>query len=239
MKRNPFAMRALVRMLAVLTALVAGLSPQLEAQPEGQHAAPAARVVMYLVGRGFLNPSYGQGEIVGYITDIKGIPGPLFSGLPSESTAFFTFRSDVFTLQPLPANGDVGLSLVSAGAFRIYLNANPDGDWSNPDTFSSGQLVATFKRGESLFLQIGPASSHVLSESLMSSSDFKFAGKKFNFDSLANRVTFSEFISNTPVPGVEGFPVGLPFAANAVAVESQRWDRGLAGDGGCDAQQKQ
>jgi hypothetical protein len=235
MKRDQLAMRNLVRLLAVLTVLVIGLL----AQSDAQDSTPAARVVMYSVGRGFLNPNNGQGEVVGYITDISGIPGPLFSGPPSESTAIFTFRSDVFALQPLPTDGDVGLSLVSAGAFRIYLNANPDGDWSNPDTFSSGQLVATFKRGESLFLQIGPASSHVLSESLMSSSDFKFAGKKFNFDSLANRVTFSEFISNTPVPGVEGFPVGLPFAANAVAVESQRWDRGLAGDGGCDAQQKQ
>jgi hypothetical protein len=225
MKRNPFAMRALVRMLAVLTALVAGLSPQLEAQPEGQHAAPAARVVMYLVGRGFLNPSNGQGEIVGYITDIKGIPGPLFSGLPSESTAFFTFRSDVFTLQPLPANGDVGLSLVTPGTFSLYLNVSPEGDWSNPDTFSSGKLIATFRRDESLFLQIGPASSHILSERLVSSSNFQFAGKGFNLDRLANGVTFSEFISNTPVAGVEGFPVGLPFAANAMAVETQRSER--------------
>jgi hypothetical protein len=215
MKRNPFAMRAVVRMLAVLTALVAGLSPQLE----GQHSAPASRVVMYLVGRGFLNPNNGQGEIVGYITDIKGIPGSLFSGLPSESTAFFTFRSDIFTLQPLPTNGNVGLSLVTPGTFSLYLNVSPNGDWRNPDTFSSGKLIATFKRGESLFLQIGPASSHVLSESLVSSSNFQFAGKDFNLDCLANGVTFSEFISNTPLAGVEGFPVSLPFAANAMAVE--------------------
>jgi hypothetical protein len=228
-----------MRVLACLLIFATGLATMVSAQSDAEHSTPAARVVMYLVGRAFLNPSIGQGEVVGYITNINGIRGPLFSGPRSESTAFFTFRSDVFALQPLPTNGDVGLSLVSPGAFSIYLHANPDGDWSNPDTFSSGQLVATFKRGESLFLQIGPASSHVLSESLVSSSDFKFAGRKFNFDCLANRVTFSEFISNTPVPGVEGFPVGLPFAANAVAVESQRWDRGLAGDGGCDAQQKQ
>jgi hypothetical protein len=219
MKRNSFAMRTLVRMLAVLTALVAGLSPQLEAQPEGQHSAPASRVVMYLVGRGFLNPNNGQSEIVGYITDIKGIPGSLFSGLPSESTAFFTFRSDIFTLQPLPTNGNVGLSQVTPGTFSLYLNVSPNGDWRNPDTFSSGKLIATFKRGESLFLQIGPASSHVLSESLVSSSNFQFAGKDFNLDCLANGVTFSEFISNTPLAGVEGFPVSLPFAANAMAVE--------------------
>jgi hypothetical protein len=219
MKRNPFALPALVRMLAVLTALVAGLSPQLEAQPEGQHSARASRVVMYLVGRGFLNPSNGQGEVVGYITNISGIPSPLFSGLPSESTAFFTFRSDIFTLHPLPTNGDVGLSMITPGTFSLYLNGDPDGDWSNPDTFSSGKLIATFTRDESLFIQIGRVSSHVLSECLVSSSNFQFAGKEFNLDGLANGITFSEFISNTPVAGVEGFPVGLPFAANAVATE--------------------
>jgi hypothetical protein len=208
-------MRVLLCLLAVATGVIDAVS----AQAKAQRSAPAARVVMYLVGRGFLNPSNGQGEVVGYITDISGIPGPLFSGLPGESTAFFTFRSDIFTLQPLPTNGDVGLSLVTPGTVSLYLNANPDGDWSNPDTFSSGQLIATFKRGESLFLQIGPASSHVLSESLVSSSDFQFAGKKFNLDRLADGVTFSEFISNTPVAGVAGLPVGLPFAANAMAVE--------------------
>jgi len=213
MKRDQLEMRASACLFAVLTVFVTASSAH------AQDSTPAGRVVMYLVGRGLLNPNTGQGEVVGYITEINGIPGRLFSGPPSESTAFFTFRSDIFTLQPLPTNGDVGLSLVSPGTFSIYFHTNPDGDWSNADSFSSGQLVATFKRGESLFLQIGPASSHVLSESLESSSDFEFAGKKFNLDCLANRVTFSEFISNTPVPGVEGFPVGLPYAANAMAVE--------------------
>jgi hypothetical protein len=44
----------------------------------------------------------------------------LFNGTPGspgfnpEQTAFFTFRSDVFSQTSLPANGDVGLDLVKA-----------------------------------------------------------------------------------------------------------------------------
>jgi hypothetical protein len=142
------------------------------------------------VGRAYLNSS-GQGEVVGYFTDITGIGASdtLFSkkGPPSEVTAFFTFRSDVFSLKPLPTNGDIGLDLVSAGTFDIYHNSNPQGDWSNPDTYSSGQLVAHFMRPESLFLQIlqtdspnpppfESISQHALTETPVSSQSFTFNG---------------------------------------------------------------
>jgi hypothetical protein len=214
MKRNQLATH-------VLAPLLVGMAVLLASQLKAQESVPVARVFMYLIGRGYLNPVTGHGEVVGYITHIDGIPGPLFSGPPSESAAFFTFRSDVFSIQPLPPNGDVVLSEVSAGTVSIYLNRNPNGDWNNPDTFSTGQLIATFRRGESVFVQIGPESHHVLSERLVFSQDFTFRDKELNFGRLATAATFSEFISNTPLPAVEGFPVGLPFAANAVAVGQQ------------------
>jgi len=58
---------------------------------------------------------------------------------------------------------------VSAGTFNVYFNSNPNGDWSNPASFSSGQLIATFARKESLFPEFGPIAFHSLSESLSSS----------------------------------------------------------------------
>jgi hypothetical protein len=112
------------------------------AQAQQRHWAeaqqiPAAAVACYFVGRAFLNAS-GQGQVVGYFTDINGIGASdsLFNGTPSEQTAFFTFRSNVFSLTPL-LNGDIGLDLTSAGTFNIYHNPNPNGDWSKPDTFSA------------------------------------------------------------------------------------------------------
>src|ERR1700680_4931169 len=92
--------RTLPVLVTALTVLLSGIFSPGEAQqrprPKAQQI-PAAAIACYFVGRGFLN-AIGQGEVVGYFTNINGIPAPLFSGDPSEKTAFFTFRSDVFSL---------------------------------------------------------------------------------------------------------------------------------------------
>jgi hypothetical protein len=81
------------------------------------------------------------------------------NGTPGAQTAFFTFRSSVFSQYPLPLNGDIGLDLVSAGTFNIYNNPAPNRDWSIPHTFSGGQPfpgrpIAHFTKPETLFLAI-------------------------------------------------------------------------------------
>jgi hypothetical protein len=71
---------------------------------------------------------------------------------------------------------------IALGAGR---GPTPNGDWSNPDTFSSGQQVAHFMRPESLFLQVlqtdsaspppfESVSQHALTETLVSSQSFTF-----------------------------------------------------------------
>ena len=135
--------RAAQSWIFALTVLLGGFSSQAEAQQKPWAEAqqtPAGAVACYFVGRGFVSADFSQGEVVGYFTDINGIGASdtLFNGSPSEQTAFFTFRSNGFSLTPL-LNGDIGLDLVSAGTFNIYHNPNPNGDWSKPDTFSGGQ----------------------------------------------------------------------------------------------------
>jgi hypothetical protein len=220
-----------------LTTLLGGFCSPAEAQQKPWAEAkqiPAAAVACYFVGRAFLNAS-GQGQVVGYFTDINelGAADSLFNGSPSERTAFFTFRSNVFSLTPLPLNGDIGLDLVSAGTFDIYYNSNPNGDWSNPGTFSSGQLIAQFTRPESLFLQIlqtdvanpppfESISQHSLTETLVSSQSFTFNGHRYDFSTLVPvGVTLHELFSNTGVQGVAGFPIGLAFGGNCLAVASE------------------
>src|SRR3984893_18300103 len=127
MKPNSRTVQVWVIALSVL--LSGTFSPAAQQRPRLlAQQIPAAAVACYFVGRGFLNAT-GQGEVVGYFTNINGVPDPLFDGDPSEKTAFFTFRSDVFSLTPLPSNGDVALDLVSAGTFDIYYNPTPNGDW--------------------------------------------------------------------------------------------------------------
>jgi hypothetical protein len=233
MKPNSRAVQVWVIALSVL---LSGTFSPAEAQQRPWAKAqqiPSAAVACYFVGRAFLN-AIGQGEVVGYFTNINGIPDPLFNGDPSENTAFFTFRSDVFSLTPLPSNGDVALDLVSAGTFDIYYNPTPNGDWGNPDSFSSGQLVAHFMRPETLFLQIAQSDSaspppfesiaqQVLTETLQSSQSFTFKGNKYDFDALTPAgITLYETASNTGVTGITGFPIGVAFAGHGIAVAGER-----------------
>ena len=205
--------------ISILGALALCLSLNVHAQLNNQRGIVASSSVdCYFVGRAYLNAT-GQGQVVGYFTNIKGISGSLFNGSPSEATAFFTFRSDVFSLTPLPPNGDVGLDLVSAGTFNIYYNANPNGDWSDPNTFSDGQLVARFSRNETLFLQMGPVSHHVLTETLLYSQNFRFNNQTYSFSRLTpDGITLNQFVSNTFLQGTTDFPFGLAFAGNGVGI---------------------
>jgi hypothetical protein len=184
---------------------------------------PAGRVVWQHVGRVYLNPSNGQFVYAGYLVHIDAIDSSLFNGSPSESTAYFTFSTGVAhpaQLTPLPPNNDVDLALVSEGTFNVYYNAVPSGDWSNPASFSSGKLVATFARKESLLVEIGPVGFHNLSETLMSSHNFNFDGKTYNFERIAlHGITFSQFFSTAPqVSGVTDFPAALAVAGVVWAV---------------------
>jgi len=240
--------RIVQRWIFALTPILSGVCCPAEAG-QGSWAEvqqiPAAAVACYFVGEAFLNAS-GQGEVVGYFTDINGIGASdtLFNGTPSEQTAFFTFRSNVFSLTPLPLNGDIALDLTSAGTFNIYYNPTPNGDWSNPDTFSGrqkfpGQPIAQFTRPESLFVQILQSdvanpppyesiAQHVLTETLVSSQSFTFNGHRYDFNTLVPAgVTLNELFSNTGVPGVTNpnFPVGFAFAGNCLAVPSTDQDR--------------
>ena len=181
--------------------------------------APAGRIVWHHVGRVFLNPATGKFVYVGYLVHIAPINGSLFDGSLSENTAYFTFSTDLAQLTPLPNNNDVSLSLVSAGTFSIYYNATPAADWSDPASFSSGKLIATFHRKESLFAQLPSVSFHSLSETLAWSSNFEFGGKIYNFNRIApNGITFAQFLSTAPQIGPSDYPVTFAGAGTVFAV---------------------
>jgi hypothetical protein len=218
--------------LALAIALIGLLSPAL-AQP-----TPSSAVACHFVIRAYLNiGANGQGvaEVAGYITDVPGISSDLlFNGSPhSESTAFLTFRSDLVTLTPLLPNGVINLEHVSAGTFNIYFNPHPDGNWSNPDTFSGdssfpGNPVAHFMRRESLFYQTDTLARHDVTETLEASRSFVLKGHSYDLvDIVPGGFTLYETYSNTPPSGsgIAGFPVALPGAGNCAAVATTGEDQ--------------
>ena len=203
-----------------LVALVPNNLVRLTSVALAQERIPAAEVVWQHVGRVYLNPRHRQG----CLRRLRGPPQPgvnssLFDGSPSEATAYFTFSTDVLTLKPLPNDGGVALDLVSAGTFSVYYNSSPNGDWGCPATFSSGKLIATFSRKESLFPQLGPVAFHSLSETLLSSQSFTFDGQTFDFKCLTpDGITFAQFFSTTPLTGITDYPVALAGAGTTMAV---------------------
>lgn len=211
--------------LLALALVFAGWQCPARAQESTSNAArktqqtPTGRIVWHHVGRVFLNPNTGQFVYVGYLVGIDPIDGSLFNGSPSESTAYFTFSTDLAQLTPLPNNNDVALDLVSAGTFSIYYNATPGANWSDPASFTKGKRIATFHRKESVFQLIGPVSLHSLSETLMWSSNFEFGDQTYNFNRIApNGITFAQFFSAVPQAGNADYLVTFSGAGTVFAV---------------------
>ena len=212
--------RAIVCAAVALGTYFAGLLSAAAAQP-----APAGQAACYFVGRGYLNPDNGTSITYSYFTIISGIPGPLFSGPPSEGTAFFTGRSDVLQSTLLPTNGDVGIIVFAPSTFSVYFNPTPVGNWNSPDTFSSGILIGRYQIAAQEFVQLPTFTRAVGTLTVTFSRDFSFNGKTYNLRKLLPVYTFDDTISNTPVTGISGFPVGIPYGGDCLAVAGGDQDR--------------
>jgi hypothetical protein len=209
--------KAIVCVAVALGTFFGGLLAATAAQP-----APAGEAACYFVGRGYINPNDGTSITYSYFSIISGIPGPLFSGPPSEGTAFFTGRSDVLESTILPTNGDVGIILFAPSTFSVYFNPMPTGNWSNPDTFSSGILIGRYQIAAQEFVQLPTFTRAVGTLTLTFSRKFSFNGNTYDLRKLLPVYTFDDTISNTPnaVTGISGFPIGIPYGGDCLAVAS-------------------
>ena len=120
----------------------------------------------------------------------------------------------------MPSDGNVGLNLVSAGTFSVYYNERPNANWNDPSTFSSGRLIATFVRQESLFPLLGSIGTHNLSETLGSSHSISFDGQTIDFKHLTpNGITFAQFVNGSPFSsGITNYPLAFAVAGTTTAV---------------------
>ncbi|MCY1075069.1 hypothetical protein [Archangium lansingense] len=185
---------------------------------------PIAGVIWYAVGR-FYEAQDGSLQDLGYFAHLGGIQ-PLFnSHHPGEASAFFTFRSEPFTARKLH-NGDLSLSLDATGSFTLYLNREPCGDFSRPETFSRGEPIATFQRLSAVVgTSVGPIGTNLFSAALISSSTFHFQGKDWNLERLMpHGITQMGVASTTVITPPQGFKAVTPFVGSAMAVGGNvRW----------------
>ncbi len=190
---------------------------------DGDQRLPAGTFAYHFLARiSFFAPPTPP-ELVGYIAFIEGVPGPFFDGAPGEATAFFTLR---LTSTPPPIllspGSNVAVTVIPPGAtFDVYFDETPNQDWAKPDSFSDGELIATFEEswfaGTSIAEPDGSGVSYNLfSSDLKFSKRFRFNGEKIDFKKLIpNGVTINNFASGTPV---SFGPFTLAFTGSAVAI---------------------
>jgi hypothetical protein len=183
---------------------------------------PVGPVAMHQLGRA-LFAANGTAQVIGYLAFIKGISGPLFAGPPSEATAFFTYRSNTFSPEII-SNGDISVFLISGESISVYFNSSPHGDWNNPDSFSTGQLVATFTRREPLLvINVGTMFNAFSSSELTSSHEFVFNGQAVDFEDLfPHGLTWLETATSTFLAGPPGFVAAQPLAGTMLSPQSAR-----------------
>ena len=184
---------------------------------DGDQRLPAGTFAFHFVSRiSFFAPPTPP-ELVGYIAFIEGVRGPFFEGTPGEATAFFTVRLTSAGPPPifLSPGSNVAVTIIPPGAtFDVFFDETPDQDWANPDSFSDGEVIASFEESGFMSTSIGEpdgsgVSYNLFSSDLISSKPFHFNGQKIDFKKLVpNGVTTNNFGSGTPIsfsPFTSGF----------------------------------
>jgi hypothetical protein len=217
-ERKVRTIRLRVSVLAMaLLALATSIAPMLA--QEGR--PPSGRVAYHFVARLLQSPS-GTFFVIGYVNFLDGASAPLFDGVPGEQTALMTFRSDLISAAPILNGNVVVLNWPSAPApvIKFYLNNSPNGDWNQPDSFSSGQLIGSFSARVGQIAITGSTAVVTFSNDWVSTRDFFLGGKMYNLGRLSpGGGTISNYASAVPVPTtVPGFPTALTSAGTSFVI---------------------
>lgn len=211
-KRRTGNRRSLLSIAACIACLCA-VSASAQPSSEGEVASTS-------VNRGALSPSFLNAFGYGYYTYINGINGSMFAGAPSEQTAYFTFLTSVANTQPLPANIDEAPEISSGAYYNIYLTTNPNHTWTDPNSFATGILVATFRRTDFILSALGFAAYETFNSTLVYSQPFVFNGVTLDFKNITQKLRTSNIFGRLPFPtGSPIYPVNLSFTGYAVATK--------------------
>jgi hypothetical protein len=213
---------AALGLLILGAVLVAYAEPADAAELSGQ-PIPAGMVAAHMVGK-MVTDADGRAELIGYFPFLEGIAGELFSrpAEPSERTAYFTFRSTLFRSQVLRNDPLLHMRAIAVDpergiVLRVYRHATPDAEFSRPDSFSQGTLVAEY-RAQGGLTTIFPFTATINTGSFrrVNSVDFSFGEQTYNFEALAENITVE--LKGAPLDLVlAGGNAAVPFGGTAIA----------------------
>jgi hypothetical protein len=207
--------------IAATIAIASSMFPARAAEP-----IPAGRTVFTYLDRLWLAPP--ATIAYGYFVNIEGLPGPLFSGTPSENTAYFTWSFDTSGFLQLlnvnpnnaadPGNSNVAVLPVDH-CWNIYFNPHPNQAWDNPASFSAGELIATFRSTLGTSAAAGPVFLVTQTYVLEWSRDFVYKGEAHNLaSSIPYGFTIFSFNSEVPLFAATNPPFTFTGGGSAVAV---------------------
>jgi hypothetical protein len=171
-------------------------------------------------GRMIFHPQ-GTTELYGYYTFLEGVDAAMFNGQASTRNAHFTFRTEHAGVE-FVRNGVLAHMLVRplnilGTATNVYYDPTPDQDFSRPESFTDGELIATYRaRGSRATIGFGTGGSGSLTLVLESSKDVTIGGTAINLRNVVQQLyvnivtpapaSFEEFLS---LRGNGGF--AIPF----------------------------
>ena len=194
--------RPLAFLHALLLTLVVSLILPLALPAAAQESAPLevasgplSERTMSLLGRSVQTPETLQ--LFGYVGGASGLaPQDLFAADGGEvEAARFTFRADV-TLEPATNRADTS-SYAGEGTLRVYLAVDGGASWSDPDSFTAGELLAEYDLAlrETLqrqALQVGVlVGDGVLSQSTANSFTLGESTYRFGTEGLVQRLRYT------------------------------------------------
>jgi hypothetical protein len=175
------------------------------------------QVLYELVGVGInlTPPASAQWDTSLYL---KGVDTLFASALENETTALFTFYRATVNLA-LRSNGPM-LIVTRAGTNTLYLNATPNGDFSNADSFRAGAPIQTsVLRQQAIIDTVTQTFSIVDEDKVTSTSVFSIGGTKYRIGRVGDvfRTTRTGHLNAagaSPVGWLGGYSVGAEKTAS-------------------------
>ncbi len=146
---------------------------------------PTGQIAGHAVGRGIVS-SDGTIEVIAYYPFFVGVGSELWAKADrTEESAFFALRTGRFRVNVV-SNGRVHYSRLipvegDALVSRIFYNPSPKRSFSNPDTFSEGQVIATLRnQGGSIMAIDGGELTYASTALVVSTEQFLHEGRSLN-----------------------------------------------------------
>ena len=174
-------------------------------------------VAWYIAARLYTDAK-GVSFDAGYFLEIKGIGGAQFDqhAAKPEASAHFTFSADTF-IDVVVQNGDVSMPISAPGNWRLYYNEPPCGDFDQPESFSQGHQIATWRRdGLTAGMGTHDGALTILTFDLIDSVPFVFREREYDLSNLfPNSVTQFCFSGAGSASTLPNYPKVTSFAGTA------------------------